>query len=131
MLLLSACRCVSDGPLATAYFLELRVCEVRRIPIPRTPVNKGKKRRAQAARDLDPTGACEAFLLPWRRTEDLRSISATSGSSSGWGGTVLDLAGSPISLMRPSRPAGEKMNNSLAGPESTVKAWGTSLGPKR
>jgi hypothetical protein len=28
-------------------------------------------------------------------------------------------------------PEGERMNNSLAGPESTEKAWGTSLGPKR
>ena len=61
----------------------------------------------------------------------IRSLSASSGSSSSWGGTVLDLAGSPISLMRPSKPAGEKTNNSLAGPESTVKAWGTSLGPNR
>ena len=52
----------------------------------------------------------------------IRPISASSGSSSGWGGTVIDLAGSHISLMRPSRRAGEKMNNSLAGPESTVKA---------
>src|SRR5215208_7452462 len=63
-----------------AKFAECPKGEVRRIPIPRTPVNKGKKRRAQAARDLDPTGACEAFLLPWRRTEDLRSISGTDGS---------------------------------------------------
>src|SRR5829696_6726289 len=40
MLLLSACRCVSDGPLATAYFLELRVCELPRIPILGTSVNR-------------------------------------------------------------------------------------------
>jgi hypothetical protein len=25
-------------------FVELRVCEVRRIPLPRTPVNKGKEK---------------------------------------------------------------------------------------
>src|ERR687890_1937910 len=30
--------------LATANFLKLRKGEVRRIPIPRTPVNKGKKK---------------------------------------------------------------------------------------
>ena len=52
----------------------------------------------------------------------IRSISASSGGPSGWGGTSSDLAGSPISLMRPSKPAGDKTNNSLAGPESTVKA---------
>jgi hypothetical protein len=46
-----------------------------------------------------------------------RPISASSGGSSGGGGTVSDLAGSPISLMRPSMPAGERMNNGLAGPE--------------
>ncbi len=34
-----------------ANFLELRVCELRRTPIPRTPVNKGKK-RAEAALTL-------------------------------------------------------------------------------
>jgi hypothetical protein len=44
---------------------------------------------------------------------------------------LSDLAGSPISLMPPSMPAGERMNNSRADPESTEKAWGTSLGPKR
>ncbi len=60
-----------------------------------------------------------------------RSISASSGGSSGGGGMLSDLAGSPISLMRPSIPAGERMNNSLAGPDPTVKAWGPSLGPKR
>jgi hypothetical protein len=77
-------------------------------------------------------GDGEASLLPRRRTEDLRSIPgadgsqplhlASSGGSSGWGGTVSDLAGSPISLMPASSPAGEKTNNSFAGPESTVKA---------
>ena len=51
-----------------------------------------------------------------------RSISASSGGSSGWGGMLSDLAGSPISLIRPSKPAGERTNNSLAGPESTLKA---------
>ena len=44
---------------------------------------------------------------------------------------LSDLAGSPISLMEPSMPAGERMNNSLAGPESTEKAWGMSFGPNR
>jgi hypothetical protein len=57
-----------------------------------------------------------------------RSISASSGGASGWGGTVSDLAGSPISLMPFSKPAGVKMNNSLAGPESTVKAWDEQRG---
>jgi hypothetical protein len=28
--------------------------------------------------------------------------------------------------MRPSMPAGESKNRSLAGPESTEKAWGTA-----
>ena len=60
-----------------------------------------------------------------------RSISASSGGSSGFGSTVSDLAGSPISLMPASKPAGEKTNNSFAGPESTVKAWGMSFGPYR
>jgi hypothetical protein len=49
-----------------------------------------------------------------------RSISASSGGSSGWGGTVSALAGYPISLMPASKPAGEKTNNSFAGPESTI-----------
>ena len=61
----------------------------------------------------------------------IRSISASSGGSSGWGGMVSSLAGSPISLTRSSKPPGDNTNNNLAGPESTVKAWGTSLGPKR
>jgi hypothetical protein len=42
---------------------------------------------------------------------------------------LIDLAGSEDSLMKPSNPAGEKMNKSLAGPESTLKAWGTSRIP--
>jgi hypothetical protein len=58
-----------------------------------------------------------------------RPIAASSGGSSGGGGMLSDLADSPISLMRPSMPTGERMNNNLAGPESTVKAWWTSLGP--
>src|SRR4028118_365151 len=55
----------------------------------------------------------------------------SSGGSSGGGGISSERAGSPISLMPPSIPAGESKNRSLAGPESTEKAWGTSLGPKR
>ena len=61
----------------------------------------------------------------------IRSISASSGGASGWGGMLSSLAGSPISLMRSSKPAGERTNNNLAGPESTANAWGTSLGPRR
>jgi hypothetical protein len=40
MLLSSACRCVCDGPLAAANFLELRQREVRRMPLPRTRVKE-------------------------------------------------------------------------------------------
>ena len=58
-------------------------------------------------------------------------ISASSGGASGWGGMLSSLAGSPISLMRSSNPAGERTNNNLAGPESTANAWGTYSGPKR
>jgi hypothetical protein len=50
----------------------------------------------------------------------IRSISASSGGASGWGGMLSDLAGSSIPLMRPSMPAGERTNNNLAGPELTV-----------
>jgi hypothetical protein len=51
----------------------------------------------------------------------IRSISASSGGASGWGGMLSDLAGSSIPLssiplMRPSMPAGERTNNNLAGP---------------
>jgi AcrR family transcriptional regulator len=49
-------------------------------------------------------------------------ISASLGGASGWGGTVSDLAGSPMSLTRSSKPAGDKRNNNLAGPESTCPA---------
>ena len=48
------------------------------------------------------------------------SISASSGGASGGGGKVSDFAGSEVSLIKPSNPAGERRNNSLAGPESTV-----------
>jgi LuxR family transcriptional regulator, maltose regulon positive regulatory protein len=58
-------------------------------------------------------------------------ISASPGGASGWGGTVSDLAVSPMSLTRSSKPAGDKINSNLAGPESTVNEWGMSLGPKR
>ena len=42
-------------------------------------------------------------------------ISASSGGASGWGGMISSLAGSPISLPRSSKPAGDKTNNDLAG----------------
>jgi hypothetical protein len=35
----------TSDPLFLLNFGELRACEVRRIPIPRTRVNKGKKRK--------------------------------------------------------------------------------------
>src|SRR5215203_7307098 len=111
-----------------------------RIPLLRGWVNKGRRRAG--------VNAPRPFLLLAKRSYRLgggpsisapylaamamsRPISASSGGSSGGGGMLSSLAGSPISLMRPSMPAGERMNNSLAGPESTEKAWGMSLGPKR
>ena len=102
-----------------------------------TRVSKGKE-KAEAARPrplLEATkrsywpGGGPRISAPYMASN--RSISASSGGSSCCGGMVSSLAGSPISLMRSSKPAGERTNNNLAGPESTVKAWGTSLGPKR
>src|SRR5215203_79972 len=37
-----------------ANFLELRLCEVRRIPLPRTLVNRGNRERAEALRRFGP-----------------------------------------------------------------------------
>src|SRR5215203_400318 len=89
----------------------------------------------------DPTRVGEALLPTRRGPQHLASVFGGDGhepphlgligGSSGGGGMLSDFAGSPISLMAPSMPAGERMNNSLAGPESTAKAWGMSLGPKR
>jgi hypothetical protein len=58
-----------------------------------------------------------------------RYISASSGAASGGGETLSALAGSPVYLIKPSNPARVKRNNGLAGPECTLKARGTSLGP--
>ena len=105
-----------------------------------TWVSKGKE-KAEAARPRPFLVLTKRFYCPGGGPSSsppylaamaaIRSISASLGGSSGWGGMVISLAGSPISLMRSSKPAGERMNNNLAGPESTVKACGTSLGPKR
>ena len=96
-----------------------------------TRLSKGKE-KAEAARPrlfllLTKRSYCPGggprISAPYRAPMAAnRSISASSGGSSGWGGTVSDLAGSPISLMPASSPEGERTNNSLAGPESTVKA---------
>jgi hypothetical protein len=114
--------------------------EVRLLRFPGTSVDKVKsKGRAARPRPLPGlversycSGGGPRISAPYRPAmAAIRSISASSGDPSGCGGTESDLAGSLISLTRPSKPPGEKTNNSLAGPESTVKAWGTSLGPKR
>src|SRR5215208_8015837 len=54
-------------------------CELRRILLLRTRVNKGKE---EGPRRYTPalTGDGEASLLPRRRTEDLRSIPGADGS---------------------------------------------------
>jgi hypothetical protein len=121
----------------------LRKAEVRRIPLPRTRVNNGKKKAEtqcpgpyrtllELAKRSYRLGGGPSISAPYLAAMAMsRPISASSGFSSGGGGMLNDLAGSPISLMRPSMPAGERMNNSLAGPESTEKAWGMSFGPNR
>ena len=114
--------------------------ELRSITLPRTPVNKGiKKGRAAmprpllelAKRSYSPGGGPMNSTPCWAAMATICRISASLGDVSGWGGIVSALAGSPMALRRSSKPAGDKMNNNLAGPESTVNAWGTSLGPKR
>ena len=108
--------------------------EVRRIPLPRTPVNNVKKKAEsqcpgpyrtllELAKRSYRLGGGPSISPPYLVAMAMsRPISASSGSSSGGGGMLSDFAGSPISLMRPSIPAGERMNNSLAGPESTTLA---------
>src|SRR5829696_401864 len=124
-------RCHLRGPLTG---------ELRRIPLPRTPVDEGKKKgRGIASRPLlelakrsyGPGGGPRNSTPCWAAMAAICCISASLGGASGWGGIVSALAGSPMSLRRSSKPAGDKMNNNLAGPESTVNAWGTSWGPKR
>src|SRR5215213_7507234 len=46
-----------------ANFGEFYECEVRRIPIPRTPVNKGKKRRAGVCKPRPSTCAIPERLV--------------------------------------------------------------------
>ena len=50
--------------LRVANFRELRVCELPRILLPRTRVDKGKKRRAEVANNLGPL-AKGWLLLSW------------------------------------------------------------------
>jgi hypothetical protein len=43
------------APSGLRTFLELRLGELRRIPLPRTSVNKGKKRKGPESRCSSPT----------------------------------------------------------------------------
>ena len=72
---------VSNQDLALPNFLELRSCEVRRIYLPRTPVNRGMKeeprRYAPALLTLVPFSS-EGLVAATGEAADLRR------SSAGW-----------------------------------------------
>jgi hypothetical protein len=63
-------------------FRELRVCELRRIPIPRTRVNKDKKKGQSC---LEPRSSTTPFLDP----SYMPRASATSEEKSVWWCTIF------------------------------------------
>ena len=73
--------CMSGGHFLGVNFLELRQHEVRRMPLPRTPVNKEKEEGRGAIPRLghtrDTRVLCSA-IQPWRKASAMATVSVYS-----------------------------------------------------